>query len=125
MFFFLEVFILSGAPEEIASLDLSLFLLMLLGFFLGFATGRIQLPVSIVIPIYLAQFTGTTMPLLDFVFIFTSLSLGYLITPIHPCVAYSTEYFETNFIKVVKVLGKPVFISFIIILSLYGVSLII
>ncbi|KKN40522.1 hypothetical protein LCGC14_0732530 [marine sediment metagenome] len=125
MFLFLEVFVLSGAPEDIASLDLSLFLLMLLGFFLGFATGRIQLPVSIVIPIYLAQFTGTTMPLLDFVFIFTSLSLGYLITPIHPCVAYSTEYFETNFIKVVKVLGKPVFISFIIMLSLYGMSLLI
>ncbi|KKN46084.1 hypothetical protein LCGC14_0676620 [marine sediment metagenome] len=125
MFLFLEVFILSGAPEEIASLDLSLFLLIILGFFLGFATGRIQLPVSIVIPIYLAQFTGTTMPLLDFVFIFTSLSLGYLITPIHPCVAYSTEYFETNFTKVVKVLGKPVFISFIILLSLYGVSLLI
>ena len=125
MFLFLEVFILSGAPEEIASLDLSLFLLILLGFFLGFATGRIQLPVSIVIPIYLAQFTGTTMPLLDFVFIFTSLSLGYLITPIHPCVAYSTEYFGTKFNKVVKVLGKPVFISFIILLSLYGVSLLI
>ena len=125
MFLFLEVFILSGAPEEIASLDLSLFLLILLGFFLGFATGRIQLPVSIVIPIYLAQFTGTTMPLLDFVFIFTSLSLGYLITPIHPCVAYSTEYFATKFTKVVKVLGKPVFISFIILLSLYGVSLLI
>ena len=125
MFFFLEVFILSGAPEEIASLDLSLFLLILLGFFLGFATGRIQLPVSIVIPIYLAQFTGTTMPLLDFVFIFTSLSLGYLITPIHPCVAYSIEYFGTNFIKVLKILGKPVLISFIILLSLYGVSLLI
>ena len=125
MFLFLEVFILSGAPEEIASLDLSLFLLILLGFFLGFATGRIQLPVSIVIPIYLAQFTGTTMPLLDFVFIFTSLSLGYLITPIHPCVAYSTEYFATKFTKVVKVLGKPVFVSFIILLSLYGVSLLI
>lgn len=121
MFLFLEVFILSGAPEEIASVDLSVFLLILIGFFLGFATGRIQLPISILIPIYLVQFTGITMPLLDFIFIYTSISLGYLITPIHPCVAYSTEYFETNFIKAVKILGKPILISFMLLIGLYWV----
>ena len=125
MFLFLEVFVLSGAPEEIASLDLSVFLLILLGFFLGIATGRIQLPVSILLPIYLAQFTVPTIPLIDFAFIYTSISLGYLITPIHPCVAYSTEFFETNFIKVVKILGKPILVSFLILLGLYGVFLII
>jgi len=121
MFMFLEVFILSGAPEEIASVDLSVFLLILIGFFLGFATGRIQLPISIIIPIYIVQFTGITMPLLDFIFIYTSISLGYLITPIHPCVSYSTEYFETNFIKAVKILGKPILISFMILIGLYWV----
>jgi len=125
MFIFLEVFVLSGAPEEIASVDLSVFLLILIGFFLGFGTGRIQLPISILIPIYLAQFTVLTMPLLDFVFIYTSIFLGYLITPIHPCVAYSTEYFKTDFIKVAKILGKPIFISFILLLGLYGIFLLI
>ena len=119
MFIFLEVFILSGAPEEIASLDLSVFLLILIGFFLGFATGRIQLPISILIPIYIAQFAGITMPLLDFIFIYTASFLGYLLTPIHPCVAYSTEYFETNFIKAVKTLGKPILISFLLLIGLY------
>jgi integral membrane protein (TIGR00529 family) len=88
MFIFLEVFILSGAPEEISSLNLSVFLLILIGFFLGFATGRIQLPVSILLPIYLVQNAVIIMPLLDFIFIYVSVSLGYLITPIHPCVAY-------------------------------------
>jgi integral membrane protein (TIGR00529 family) len=125
MFMFLEVFILSGAPEEIASLDLSVFLLILIGFFLGFATGRIQLPISILIPIYIVQFTGITIPLLDFIFIYTSISLGYLITPIHPCVAYSTEYFETDFIKAIKILGKPILISFILLIGLYWVFFII
>ena len=125
MFMFLEVFILSGAPEEIASVDLSVFLLILIGFFLGFATGRIQLPISIIIPIYIVQFTGITMPLLDFIFIYTSISLGYLLTPIHPCVAYSTEYFETDFIKAIKVLGKPILISFILLIGLYWVFFII
>jgi integral membrane protein (TIGR00529 family) len=121
MFMFLEIFILSGAPEEIASIDLSVFFFIIIGFFLGFATGRIQLPISILIPIYLAQFTGITMPLLDFIFIYTSSSLGYLITPIHPCVAYSTEYFETNFFRAIKILGKPIFISFMVLISLYWV----
>ena len=119
MFLFLEVFTLSGAPEEIASVDLPVFILILLGFFLGFATGRIQLPVSILIPIYLAQFTGITMVLLDFIFIYTSSSLGYLLTPIHPCVSYSTKYFKTNFFKAVKILGKPILISFMLLIGLY------
>ncbi|MFX1454224.1 MAG: DUF401 family protein [Promethearchaeota archaeon] len=121
MFLFLEVFILSGAPNEIANVNLSVFLLILIGFFLGFATGRIQLPVSILIPIFLAQFAGITMSLLDFIFIYTSSSLGYLITPIHPCVAYSTEYFETHFLKVAKILGKPVFISFLLLIGIYWI----
>ncbi len=119
MFMFLEVFILSGAPVEIASVNLSVFLLILIGFFLGFATGRIQLPISILIPIFIAQFVGITMPLLDFIFIYTASFLGYLLTPIHPCVAYSTEYFETNFIKAVKILGKPILISFLLLIGLY------
>ena len=118
---FLEVFILSGAPEEIAYLNLSVFLLLLIGFFLGFATGRIQLPISILIPIYLVQNAVLTMPLLDFIFIYISISLGYLITPIHPCVAYSTEYFETDFKKVVKILGKPIFLSLIILIGIYWI----
>jgi len=121
MFIFLEVFVLSGAPEEIASVDLSVFLLILIGFLLGIGTGRIQLPISILIPIYLAQFTVLTMSLLDFVLIYTSVFIGYLITPLHPCVAYSTEYFKTDFMKVIKILGKPILISFILLLGVYGV----
>lgn len=121
MFLFLEVFILSGAPEEIASLKLSVFPFILIGFFLGFATGRIQLPISILVPIYLVQYAVLAMSILDFVFIYTSIFLGYLITPIHPCVAYSIEYFKTNFKEVVKILGKPTFISFIILIGVYWV----
>jgi len=124
MFLFLEIFVHSGAPEEIASMNLSVFLLILIGFFLGFATGRIQLPVSIIFPIYLAPISVLSMSLVDFTFIYTSISLGYLITPLHPCVAYSTEYFKTDFIKVVKVLGKPILISFVLLLGLYGIILI-
>jgi len=125
MFMFLEVFVLSGAPEEIGSLDLSVFLFILIGFFLGFATGRIQLPISILIPIYLVQYTVFIMPILDFIFIYTSIFLGYLITPIHPCVSYSAEYFNTDFKSVVKILIKPTLISFLILIGAYGIYILI
>ncbi len=121
MFLFLEVFILSGASDEIASINLSVFHFILIGFFLGFATGRIQLPLSILAPIYLVQFTLSAIPILDFIFINTSIFLGYLITPIHPCVSYSTEYFETDLKKVIRTLGIPTSISFIILISIYWI----
>lgn len=124
MFWFLEVFIRSGVAEEIGKLNLSFILFLLFGFFLGFATGRIQLPLSILIPIYLIQFTITTMPLIELIFLYCSVFLGYLITPIHPCVAYSTNYFETNYKNIIKFLALPAFICYAILLATYPLILI-
>jgi integral membrane protein (TIGR00529 family) len=119
MFWFLDVFIRSGVAEEIGSLNLSFILFILLGFFLGFATGRIQLPLSILIPIYLSQYITTIMPLMELIFLYCSIFLGYLITPIHPCVAYSTNYFKTNYKNVVKHLSIPIFLCFLVFLLAY------
>jgi len=113
MFWFLDVFIRSGVAEEIRSLNLSFILFILLGFFLGFATGRIQLPLSILIPVYLS------IPLMELIFLYCSIFLGYLITPIHPCVAYSTNYFKTNYKNVIKHLAIPTFLCFGLFLLLY------
>ncbi|MHA2429927.1 MAG: DUF401 family protein [Promethearchaeota archaeon] len=119
MFWFLDVFIRSGVAEEIGSLNLSFILFILLGFFLGFATGRIQLPLSILIPIYLSQYITIIMPLMELIFLYCSIFLGYLITPIHPCVAYSTNYFKTNYKNVFKHLAIPTFLCFGLFLLLY------
>ena len=123
MFWFLEIFIRSGVANEIGSLNLSFFLLILIGFFLGFATGRIQLPLSILIPIYLIQYTIFPMPLMELIFLYCSIFLGYLITPIHPCVAYSTNYYNTNYKNVIKVLAIPAFLCFGILLLIYGITI--
>lgn len=123
MFFFLEVFINSGVPDDISSLNLPYILFICLGFFLGYATGRIQLPLSILIPIYLVQYTLSAMPLLDFVFLYVAIFLGYLITPIHPCVSYSATYFEVDYNKVVKALALPTFLSFGFLLGIYSLTL--
>lgn len=119
MFWFLDIFIRSGVANEIGSLNLSFFLFILIGFFLGFATGRIQLPLSILIPIYLVQYAVFTVPLIELVFLYCSIFLGYLITPIHPCVAYSTNYYKTNYKNVIKVLSIPAFLCFGLLLLIY------
>lgn len=119
MFWFLNVFIRSGVAEEIGSLNLSFILFIFFGFSLGFATGRILVPLTILAPIYLVQFTVSTMPLMEFIFLYYSVFLGYIITPIHPCVAYSTNYFETNYKDVAKRLAIPTFLCFGLLLSLY------
>ena len=119
MFWFLDIFIRSGVAKEISDLNLSFLLFIIFGFLLGFATGRIQLPISILVPIYLIQFTSLIMPLLEFTFLYCSIFLGYLITPIHPCVAYSINYFKTNYKNVVKYLAIPTFLCFGILLGIF------
>jgi hypothetical protein len=110
MFLFLEIFIKSGVPEDIGSLHLPFYLLILLSFFLGFATGRVQIPISILIPIYLFQNGLFTMPLIDFIIIYFSVYLGYIMTPLHPCLAYNINFFKTNYKKSFKYLAIPTFV---------------
>jgi len=119
MFWFLDIFIRSGVAQEISNLNLSFVLFVLIGFFLGFATGRIQLPLSILIPIYLVQYAIFPMPLMDLIFLYCSIFIGYLITPIHPCIAYSINYYKTNYKDVIKVLSMPAFLCFGILILIY------
>ena len=118
MFLFLEIFIESGVPDQIATLNLPLILFLILSFILGFSTGRAQLPLTILIPIYLTQYGLTVFPIFDFVLIYSATFLGYIITPLHPCVAYTYQYFKTNYKNTFKYLALPTFISFAIMLFL-------
>jgi len=119
IFWFLEVFIRSGLPEDIGALKLPFIIFLLVGFFLGFATGRTQLPLSILIPIYLIQNVFVVMPLIDFVFLYSATFLGYIVTPIHPCVAYSINYLKTDYKSVFKHLAIPTFICLSIVFGSY------
>ncbi len=123
IFWFLEVFINSGLPKDIGALKLPFLFFICLGFGLGFATGRTQLPLSILIPIYLIQYSLTIMSLLDFVFLYSATFLGYLITPIHPCVSYSVNYLKAEYKGAFKYLAFPSFICFGILLAFYVVIL--
>ena len=121
IFWFLDVFIKSGLPQDIGALNLPFLFFICLGFGLGFATGRTQLPLSILIPIYLIQYSLTIMGLLDFVLLYSATFLGYLVTPIHPCVSYSVNYLKTDYKSVFKYIAFPTFICFGILLAFYGI----
>jgi len=119
MFFFLYVFQASPLPELISELSMSnAVLLVLIGFFLGFATGRIIVPASILVPIYFAQNAVLAMPIESFALMYFSIFLGYVITPVHPCVSVSLEYFKSELSEYLKLLAAPALIALAVAFSL-------
>ncbi len=95
MFAFLEVFQASGLPERIAAMTLPpVVLCVVIGFVLGLITGRIQAPIAIVVPIYLSTYGELSTA--AFAVTFYAVFLGFILTPIHPCVSVSLEFFKTS-----------------------------
>jgi integral membrane protein (TIGR00529 family) len=116
MFTFLNVFKVSGAPEAIAELAFPLpVLVVVVSFLLGLATGRIQAPASIIFPIFFARQGVGTMPLVAFAMAYFSIFIGYAISPIHPCVSVSVEYFETSMGSYVRKIALPGVISLVVV----------
>ncbi len=119
MFFFLRVFQLSGAPTRIAALALpAVVLCVVIGFLLGLVTGRIQAPVSVVVPIYLTTHAAVSGP--AFGVTYFAIYLGYLITPIHPCVSVSLAYFKTSMPEFLRRMAVPVGIALLADLAVAG-----
>ena len=106
MLVFLEVFLASGLPDRIAGMTLPPVVLgVVIGFALGLVTGRTLAPVAIVIPIYLTSFGPLSTP--GFAVIFGACFLGFMLSPIHPCVSVSLEYFGQPLSSYWKRLAVP------------------
>jgi len=106
MFAFLEVFGASGVPERIAAMTLPpLVLCGVIGFALGLITGRIQAPMAIVVPIYVSTYGGLSPT--TFAVTYVAVFLGYILTPIHPCISVSVEYFKTSLSSFLWRLAAP------------------
>ncbi len=114
MLFSLHVFQKTDAGNLILMIPLPpLILSVTAGFLLGFFTGRIQLPASITLPIYLA----TVDQIAPFVFalIYTGIFFGYVISPVHPCLVVTCEYFHTPVRRLMKRLAVPTLIVFLVV----------
>ncbi|MCK4416846.1 MAG: DUF401 family protein [Candidatus Latescibacteria bacterium] len=112
MFLFLNIFKASDASRIIAEVTFSRTLLLVgVGSILGFLTGRVQVPVSILLPIYYSKYGTNTMTSSVFALMFFSIFMGYVISPVHPCVSVSLEFFNVELKDFLKVLIIPILIS--------------
>ncbi|MDH4158219.1 MAG: DUF401 family protein [candidate division Zixibacteria bacterium] len=93
MFLYLHIFQSSRASDLIAALPLPpRMLAVTAGFLLGLLTGRVQLPASIILPVYLAA-VGSVTPFV-FALIYIAIYFGYVTSPVHPCLVVTCEYFH-------------------------------
>ncbi|MEA3239627.1 MAG: DUF401 family protein [Candidatus Bipolaricaulota bacterium] len=110
MFLFLNVFTLSGSPEVLAGLNMPPVLLcIVIGFVLGMITGRIQAPIAIVVPIFVTAQGAISLP--AFAVTYFAIYLGYLISPVHPCVSVTIEYFAISISAFLRRMALPVAIA--------------
>ncbi len=115
MFLYLHIFQISEARGLIASLPLPpLVLAVSAGFLLGLVTGRVQLPASIVFPVYMATVDQVQLPV--FALIYIAVYFGYIISPVHPCLVVTCEYFHVPLGGMIRKLVWPVLILFMSVL---------
>lgn len=115
MFLFLNIFKASNMAAVIAGIAFSpAFLLVGVGALLSFVTGRVQLPVSILLPIFYSKYGQDAMTPGVFAIMFFSIFMGYMISPVHPCVSVSIEFFKTTLKDFMKSAIIPVVLSLII-----------
>jgi hypothetical protein len=115
MFMFLNVFTASEVPELIRELEPSkVVLLVVFGPLLGFVTGRLQIPTSILIPIYLSVYAVDSMEPVTFSIMYFAVFLGYVISPVHPCISVTLEYFKADFNSFIKFITPPTVIGLVI-----------
>uniref|UniRef100_A0A7V3RHD2 DUF401 family protein n=1 Tax=candidate division WOR-3 bacterium TaxID=2052148 RepID=A0A7V3RHD2_UNCW3 len=119
LFYFLNVFKSSGIDRVIARIPFPPIILCIIGgFILGVGTGRVLLPASIIFPIYLLS---NNIKPMDFAMIYTGIFFGYVVSPVHPCITVTCEYFSTNIKGSLKLLFPPALIILCLVLITAGI----
>jgi len=80
-----------------------------IAFLLGFVTGRIVTPAGIIFPIYLMKFGQISLPV--FALMYFGIFLGYIITPVHPCVSLTLASFKVDLKNYLRIMIRPVCIA--------------
>jgi integral membrane protein (TIGR00529 family) len=120
MFLYLHIFQETDVKLIIAGLPLPpIFIAIVAGAILAFFTGRVQLPVSIILPVYLGTVGGVT-PVI-FALIYIAIFFGYIISPVHPCLVVTCEYFGVSIKEMLKKLAAPTAIVMMLVLGLASI----
>ena len=118
---FLDVFKDSGILELLEEIPMTPEILYGIAVALGFMTGRMITPAGIVFPIYLTKF-GEISPTV-FALIYFGIFLGYVLTPVHPCISLTSESLEVELKDYIKAVIPPVAIAlFVGLLALHFLS---
>jgi len=119
---FLQVFKNSGILKLFENIPMTPEILYGIAVMLGFMTGRMITPAGIVFPIYLTKF-GAISPT-TFALIYFGIFLGYVLTPVHPCVSLTSESLEVEIKEYLKTVIPPVAVAlFISLLALHLLNL--
>jgi len=104
--FYGYVFAQTDVPGVISALSPPKILLaVILPFLIGFAVGRTQLTLTIMIPLYIGLFGA--MDYLTLATMYTSTLAGYLMSPAHPCLVLTVEYFKADLYGSIKKIFVP------------------
>lgn len=118
MFLFLNVFMETEMPAAISEIHAPKApFLVAVGFLLGFATGRVQVPMTIMIPIYFSKYGAAMVAAPPFAIMFFSVFMGYVISPVHPCVTVTMEYFKVGYKDILRKLALPTALATVIVLA--------
>jgi len=92
IFFFLNVFSASPLPTLIAGMQLPhAFTLVVVSALVGLLTARTQAAMALMLPIIVAKWGALSY--LSFSLLYTSLFMGYMISPLHPCILVTLQFY--------------------------------
>lgn len=90
-----------------------LYIVGFMAFLLSFISGRIEIALSFIYPFIFTVYGFTGFSPVLFAFIYFCLFSGYLVSPLHPCMAFSVQYFQTSYQKVVRIILPMLLIPFV------------
>ncbi|MEX0567788.1 MAG: DUF401 family protein [Candidatus Njordarchaeota archaeon] len=119
--FYAKIFSLSQVPQVIRDIRVNVLVIsVIIPLALGFLTGRVQLTASLVIPIILYGYGSISVG--TFVVVYCAALGGYLMSPAHPCLVLSSEYFHSDVRLSIRDLLIPTFV-FVLFSTVYGLFL--
>jgi integral membrane protein (TIGR00529 family) len=112
VFYFMYIFEATAVSELIAQSAASpFFLMVVVGCALGLMTGRVNLPIALLVPVLSVSGRGD-LGACEFAIMHFAVFIGYVISPVHPCVLVSMQYFDTGYYASVRRLLLPSLICF-------------
>jgi len=103
----------SGVSAVLERVEFNKFVILILASFLmAFALGRVSTGLIIFIPIYVLKFSTITP--IELALLYYSTTLGYIISPVHPCLVVTANYFKTDVKEIIKKLVSVDIISLLL-----------